>query len=234
MSRPTATEAPRIMPRSTWSNVSKSAPVPSPSFARSRRRPEPIEGGTGLVDDARIDADLVRRSLAGEADAFASLVRRYQRRAFFVAYHFVGDMEDARDVAQEAFLRLHRSLVSFDFGRNFYTWFYRIVANLAIDRLRKGRSLRAAPLDELAYSVAAPAEENGPVEGAERTAMVWKVLEGLDAKFRAVLVLRDIHGLSCREIAPILKVTHATVRWRLHRGRCLFKDLWERRTRAWS
>lgn len=184
--------------------------------------------------EARVDADLVRRSLAGERDAFAGLVRRYQRRAFFVAYHVVGDMEDARDVAQEAFLRVYRSLGSFDFGRNFYTWFYRIVANLAIDRLRKSGTLRAAPLDAIAHGVAAPPDDDSSAESGERTAMVWTVLEGLDAKFRAVLVLRDIHGLSCREIAPILKVTHATVRWRLHRGRCLFKDLWERRTRGWE
>jgi len=185
------------------------------------------------LDDARVDVELVRRSLAGEMDAFAALVRRYQRRAFFVAFHMIGDAEEARDVAQEAFLRLHRSLASFDFGRNFYTWFYRIVANLAIDRLRKGGVLRTTRLDDHANEVAAP-EAASIGEAAERTALVWSVLERLDAKFRAVLVLRDIHGLSCREIAPILRVTHATVRWRLHRGRCLFKDLWLRSTQGWD
>jgi len=58
---------------------------------------------------------------------------------------------------------------------------------------------------------------------------VWAVLGELDPKFRAVLVLRDIQGLSCREIAPILRVTHATARWRLHRGRQMFRERWERR-----
>ncbi len=62
--------------------------------------------------------------------------------------------------------------------------------------------------------------------------MVWHVLDRLDDKFKSVLVLRDIHGMSCREIAPILKVTHATVRWRLHRGRQIFRDHWERMGRS--
>lgn len=185
--------------------------------------------------EARVDAEFVRRCLAGDDEAFASLVRRYQRKAFWVAYHVIGDIEEARDVAQEAFLRLYRSLQSFDFDRNFYTWFYRIVTNLAIDRLRKVGGVKPTSLDELTYAL--PATGETPVDGAseqtETTGMVWAVLERLDAKFRAVLVLRDIHGLSCREIAPVLKVTHATVRWRLHRGRQLFRDLWERRTRGW-
>ena len=64
----------------------------------------------------------------------------------------------------------------------------------------------------------------------EQHGQVWAILETLDPKFRAVLVLRDIHGLSCREIAPILRITHATTRWRLHRGRQVFREHWERRS----
>ncbi len=205
----------------------KQAPVAVPAV-------DPATGTNASALDARVDADLMRRCLAGEPDAFATLVQRYQRRAFFVAYQVIGDIEEARDVAQEAFMRLYRSLDSFDFSRNFYTWFYRIVTNLAIDRLRKVGSTRAGRLDDFSAGLAAATDDDAPTDGAERTSMVWTVLDGLDAKFRAVLVLRDIHGLSCREIAPMLRVTHATVRWRLHRGRCLFKDLWERRTRGWK
>jgi RNA polymerase sigma-70 factor (ECF subfamily) len=204
----------------------------TPAFAAALRHADPAPAPDGTLD-ARIDADLMRRCLAGEGEAFAALVERYQRRAYFVAYHVIGDMEEARDVAQEAFLRLYRSLDSFDFGRTFYTWFYRIVTNLAIDRLRKVSALRPGRLDDVSVTLEARGAES-PGEEQERTAMVWQVLEGLDAKFRAVLVLRDIHGISCREIAPMLRVTHATVRWRLHRGRCLFKELWERRTRRWQ
>ncbi len=123
---------------------------------------------------------------------------------------------------------VHRSLDRFDFGRNFYTWFYRIVMNLAIDALRKIRCARAVALDACGDR---PSDDEAPFEPAERDetrGQVWEVLDALDVKFRSVLVLRDVHGLSCREIAPILEVTHATVRWRLHRGRQIFREHWER------
>ncbi|MBL8730580.1 MAG: sigma-70 family RNA polymerase sigma factor [Planctomycetes bacterium] len=176
------------------------------------------------------DAELVRRTLAGQHDPFAALVARYQKRAFWIAFHVLGRAEDARDVTQEAFVRLFRSLGRYDFTRSFYTWFYRIVMNLAIDQLRKIRSSRACRLDDLLPGLCDDGQAVGsvPLEREEENARVWRVLERLDAKFRAVLVLRDIHGISCREIAPILRVTHATARWRLHRGRQMFREHWER------
>ena len=174
------------------------------------------------------DAELVQRVLSGDPEAFGGIVARYHRRAFWVAFHVVGRVEDARDVAQEAFVRVYRSLGKFDFSRNFYTWFYRIVMNLAIDALRKRRSSRATTLDDLADRLASSEETAEPVERNETRALVWTVLNKLDGKFKAVLVLRDIHGMSCREIAPVLKVTHATVRWRLHRGRQIFREHWDR------
>ncbi len=176
------------------------------------------------------DAELVRRALAGQDDPFSALVARYQKRAFWIAYHVLGRVEDARDVAQEAFVRLFRSLDRYDWSRSFYTWFYRIVMNLAIDSLRKRKSARGRDLEDHLPMLVDEREHDGPsqLEARERDGLVWQVLDRLDTKFRAVLVLRDIHGLSCREIAPILKVTHATARWRLHRGRIHFRELWER------
>lgn len=176
------------------------------------------------------DADLVRSTLAGQHDAFAALVARYQKRAFWVASHVLGQPEDARDVVQEAFVRLYQSLARYDFARSFYTWFYRIVMNLAIDALRKRRSARATDLEGVQGSLASANELDGPaaLQQAERHQLVWVVLERLDPRFRAVLVLRDLHGLSCREIAPILKLSHATARWRLHRARQMFREHWER------
>ena len=156
---------------------------------------------------------------------------RYQKRAFWIAFHVVGRVEDARDISQEAFVRLYRSLERYDYARSFYTWFYRIVMNLSIDQLRKHKSARASSLDDLVVPLAdeREGEATAPLERAEENEHVWQVLDKLDSKFRAVLVMRDIHGLSCREIAPILKVTHATARWRLHRGRQMFRTHWDRR-----
>lgn len=185
------------------------------------------------LDPALSDAELVRRTLAGQQDPFAALVARYQKRAYWIAFHVVGRTEEARDVAQEAFVRLFKGLAQYDFARSFYTWFYRIVMNLAIDALRKLRSARAGSLDDVLGGLPDQRESGeAPVEREEQDRAVWVVLERLDAKFRAVLVLRDIHGLSCREIAPILKVTHATARWRLHRGRQMFREHWERLERG--
>jgi RNA polymerase sigma-70 factor (ECF subfamily) len=174
------------------------------------------------------DAQILARILDGEPEAFAELVARHHRRTFWVAYHVLGRAEDARDVVQEAFVRLHRSLHRYDFGRSFHTWFHRIVLNLAIDALRRRRSARAVPLDGLEDGLEGGVAPHVPIERSETRRRVWQVLDGLDEKFKAVLVLREIHGLSSREIAPVLGVTHATARWRLHRGRQLFRDSWER------
>lgn len=185
-----------------------------------------------LASDGTVaDADLVRQSLEHDQDAFAALVARYQKRAFWIAFHVVGRVEDARDICQEAFVRLFKSLHRYDNSRSFYTWFYRIVMNLAIDQLRKHRTAKASSLDELGQRMPDEREEEAfePLQRSEQNDQVWAVLDRLDPKFRAVLVMRDIHGLSCREIAPILKVTHATARWRLHRGRQMFRDHWSRR-----
>lgn len=182
------------------------------------------------------DTDLVQRALQGQSDAFSGLVARYHRKAFWIAYHVLGRMEDSRDVVQESFLRVHRSLEKFDFSRNFYTWFYRIVMNLAIDSLRKRRASRTTTgLEDRGWESEAP-EDHGDeaAEQQETRKLVWRVLEHMDAKFKSVLVLRDIEGLSCREIAPILGVTHATVRWRLHRSRQIFRDHWQRIARHWQ
>jgi RNA polymerase sigma factor (sigma-70 family) len=101
--------------------------------------------------------------------------------------------------------------------------------NLAIDHLRKHKSSQATSLEEWQEGLPGGDDDSSaPMQRAEENQLVWRVLDRLDSKFRAVLVLRDIHGLSCREIAPILRVTHATVRWRLHRGRQIFKEQWER------
>lgn len=194
-----------------------------------------VEQMAGAAEVA--DPTLVQQAIAGDQDAFSALVARYQKRAFWVAFHVLGRVEDARDVTQEAFVRLHRSLDKYDPARSFYTWFYRIVSNLAIDSLRKRKGAPATSLDELPQSLPDErevGEGTAAVELQEQNQQVWQVLEDLDEKFKTVLVLRDIHGLSCREIAPILRITHATTRWRVHRARQLFKERWERIARRSS
>ncbi|MEL6714038.1 MAG: sigma-70 family RNA polymerase sigma factor [Planctomycetota bacterium] len=189
--------------------------------------------------EALVDHALVRRAQAGDHDAFGELVQRHQRRAFRVARNLVPTDADAQDLAQEAFLRVYRSLDRFDFAHEFTTWLYRIVTNLCIDFLRKRRSTFSvsgggedeAPIELADPDQAAPSER---AEAEETAAEVEAVLEALAPHFRTVLTLREIEGLSCPEIAEIVGATHVTVRWRLHRGRKLFQEEWERRSRLRS
>jgi len=179
------------------------------------------------------DHELIRSAQKGDERAFEELVRRHEERAVRVAMALVANREDARDLAQEAFLRVFRSLDRFDFEHEFTTWLYRIVTNLAIDHLRKRRpavSTTAEQEEEADLDLAdpdgpAPSESMEALETAER---VRACIDRLAPHFRSVMVLRELEGLPCQEIAKIVGTTHVTVRWRLHRGRKLFLEEWER------
>lgn len=204
------------------------------SFSRFMTRSAP---SSELTPERRVDNELIRASQRGEKDAFAELVKLYHSRAYWVAYGLLGDEEDARDVVQDAFIRVLGALERFDFAQSFYTWLYRIVVNLSIDRLRRRGKARAVALDDVAEPVAEVEGEVVPsdrMESGETKREVHLVLEALPEKYKTVMVLREINGLSCKEIAKIVHCTHATVRWRLHVARRFFKDAWERRERLRS
>jgi len=175
---------------------------------------------------------------AGDEYGFSQLVRRHEDRATRVAWGLIANREDARDLAQEAFLRVFRNLDRFDFHHEFTTWLYRIVTNLAIDHLRKRRPQMSTTIQgeegetelELADS-----RVDRPWEAMDREETGEKVRECIDRlapHFQTVMVLRELEGLPCTEIAEIVGATHVTVRWRLHRGRKIFQEEWERMERA--
>ncbi len=182
---------------------------------------EPHEG------DEASDEDLFARFQAGDRDAFDVLVGRFKDRAYWVAFQMIRDADESLDLAQEAFAKTVVSAQSFDPSQKFSTWFFRILMNLCIDLLRKRKTRKAvSALDapETAFEGPGPGEE---VHAAEIRERVWAILGLLAPNHRALLVLRDIQGLSCIEIAEILRCTHATARWRLHRARTRFKEAWE-------
>ncbi|MHC4943424.1 MAG: RNA polymerase sigma factor [Planctomycetota bacterium] len=187
------------------------------------------------MTESRSDGDIIRSCQDGDQMAYADLVTRYQERAFWVAYNLLGNAEEARDAAQEAFVRVHRAIDRFDFNMNFYTWLYRIVTNLAIDRMRKLKKHQAVALNGLEEVLKDPSGQNRPsfqLEEEELKLAVRRVLDILPEKYKTILVLRDIEGHSCKEIAAITGASHATVRWRLHTARKLFKESWERDQKA--
>lgn len=197
--------------------------VHTPARASPRATPSP--------DPLRDDHDVIRSCLEGSQEAFATLVKRHEERAFWAAYRVLGDAESARDVAQEAFVRVWRALERFDFSMAFTTWLYRITVNLAIDHLRRSKRHRGVDVELLQESLADESAEVVP--GREQNARevrdrVRAVLHSLDEKYRTVLALRDLEGLSSKQISDITGITHATVRWRLHVARKQFREAWDR------
>jgi RNA polymerase sigma-70 factor (ECF subfamily) len=183
------------------------------------------------------EMDLVLRAQSGDADAFAGLVRQYQRRAVSLAYRLVSNSEDAGDVSQEAFIRAYRHLEQLDDPSRFGAWFLRIVSNLALNyrRARKGR--RAASLDEslpLPEDARRPAtglriteghdREAGPLSDELQTA-ITKAVERLPDKQRLALVLFSVEGVPQKEVAEILECSVELIKWNVFQARRKLKDM---------
>jgi RNA polymerase sigma-70 factor (ECF subfamily) len=156
--------------------------------------------------------------VSSQADEFTALVKQYRVRAFHFALQMVGNSEDAMDVTQEAFLRLHRHWHRRDPARPFAPWFYSILRNLAIDLLRKRTSLREDGLE------AAPELQAGPgpevlAEQNELKVRVWRAIGQLPPALREVVILKDLHGLTYAEIAHTAGIPVTTVTSRLHDAR---------------
>jgi RNA polymerase sigma-70 factor (ECF subfamily) len=198
--------------------------------------PQPPPRTPALLDPAPSgpsDHELIRAAQRGEERAFEELVKRHEERAVRVALALIANREDARDLAQEAFLRVFRNLDRFDFEHEFTTWLYRIVTNLAIDFLRKRRPAMSTSAEQDEEADLDLADPEGPapsdaMEHMETADRVRACIDRLAPHFRSVMILRELEGLPCLEIARIVGTTHVTVRWRLHRGRKLFLEEWER------
>lgn len=176
---------------------------------------------------APTDSELALAALAGDQGAFRTLVERHQQRAYWVARGMLNNDEDARDVAQEAFVRVHRSLARFDPNLKFTTWLHQIVVNLSIDSLRKRKRRAGIDLDSVG-EVEDKRVEGDSLAQQELRDRVALVLEELPAKYKTIMVLSDLQGIGAKQIAEITDTTHATVRWRHHRARKLFREAWER------
>jgi len=172
-----------------------------------------------LVDDAR----------RGDANAFRELVKRYQRRAYAVALGMVHDGDDARDICQDAFLRVHKNLVTFEGDSQFFTWLYRIVMNLCIDHLRKKRGERVefddtrGPEDSIDDSGIAPRrlgfDPQRALADKELRGQIRGALDKLSATHRAALIMREIDGLSYAEMATVTGCSVGTIMSRLFHAR---------------
>lgn len=183
------------------------------------------------------DARLVERARDGDEEAFAALVRRYERKLLRVLTRLVHDHELARDLAQETLWRVYHRLDRFDTSRRFGPWLFRIAVNLGVDQLRRrnGPTTTALPLDsrrdddDRRGPSALDITDPDPRPREELAQEVRFVLEQLPVKDRTILVLRDLEGFSSAEVAAIIQRREATIRWRLSKAREQFRRLWERR-----
>ena len=193
------------------------------------------------MEDAHVAAMLVRRCLSGDAVAWEEIVQRYHRRIYNICYRFAGSPDDAQDLTQEVFIKMYRTLNSYDLGRGaFMTWVTTVTRNLLVDHFRKSKQDRmtdsldtvasehedAMPLSEQIPDKAAPPDSG--VQSRETREAVHRALQKLSPELREAVILRDLQDMDYREIAGALRVPEGTVKSRINRGRAELARLLQR------
>ena len=169
------------------------------------------------------DRPLVESLRRGEPEAFERLVLAYQHRVFSIALRMLADRGEAEEVAQEVFLRVHRSVRDFRGEAKLSTWLYAITSRLCLNRLRSPSRARRAGEAALMRMADAHPNPGATLEASEVEAALHRAIGELDDEQRIVVVLRDLHGLAYEEIAAALDLPLGTVRSRLHRARMELK-----------
>ena len=193
------------------------------------------------MEDAQVAAILVRRCLHGDAAAWEEIVRKYHRRIYNICYRFAGTADDAQDLTQEVFIKMYRTLGSYDIERGaFVTWVTTMTRNLLVDHFRKTKqdrmtdSLDAAPSEhEDAMPLSERIEDkskppDATVQSREAKEAVHGALQKLSPDLREAVILRDLQDMDYREIALVLKVPEGTVKSRINRGRAELARLLQR------
>jgi RNA polymerase sigma-70 factor (ECF subfamily) len=193
------------------------------------------------LEDAQVVSLLVRRCVAGDAAAWEEIVQRYHRRIYNICYRFAGTGDDAQDLTQEVFIKMYRTLSSYDLERGaFMTWVATMTRNLLVDHFRKTKQDRvtdsldgatsehedAMPLSEQIQDKSLPPDAR--VESRETSETVHRALEKLSPELREAVILRDLQDMDYREIAAVLKVPEGTVKSRINRGRAELARLLQR------
>jgi RNA polymerase sigma-70 factor (ECF subfamily) len=173
------------------------------------------------------DANLIAETLAGQTAAFGKLVEKYQDRLFNTVAHLAGNVEDARDIVQEAFVQAFIKLDTFRGSSAFYTWLYRIAFNMTAAWRRKRKPVGSIDRNREQIGLEPMDNCNGPLEQLEqkeRCRQVRHALKQLSDEHRKILVLREIEGCGYETIAEILDLPIGTVRSRLHRARLQLRE----------
>ena len=187
-----------------------------------------LRSAEALVGDALPDRGLVEQCRRGDPQAFARLVALHEGMVYGLAARLLGDGEEAKDLSQDVFLQIFRVLGRFEGRSSLKTWIYRIVVNQCRNRQRwwrRRRRERSCPLDSLGPADEARLtadEASGPYQSLHKLELARHVQEALlkvSFDHRAILLLREVEGLSCEEIASTLGLAEGTVKSRLARAR---------------
>ena len=169
-----------------------------------------------------IDA-VIQRCLAGDQDAWAAIVRQHWRKVFNIAYKFTGKHDQAEDLTQDVFLKIFKSLNTFDRRANFQTWLVSVSRNLCIDHYRSVRKERETIDRDVDAGELTPAAQTASpfaaLEQRDRVELLKRALDQLPPTLRSAVLLRDIQELSYQEIADRLHLPEGTVKSRINRGR---------------
>ncbi|NOZ55329.1 MAG: sigma-70 family RNA polymerase sigma factor [Calditrichaeota bacterium] len=171
------------------------------------------------------DEELIERFQKGDREAFEKIVERYKDQLLNFAYRFLGSRQEAEDVVQDTFLRVYRNRKAYRRVARFSTWIYTIAGNLAKTELRKRKRRKLFSISDLGfeekdYEISDLSHNpEDDVEGTLKEEIIQSEIEKLPPKFREVIILRDVQGLSYEEIALILKIPIGTVKSRVNRAR---------------
>lgn len=189
-----------------------------------------MEGGNAVSDLEKL---LVKKSQTGDVESFELLISSYDKKAYNIAYRVMGNEEDAKDMAQEALLRVFRSIKDFKGQSSFSTWLYRIVTNVCLDELRRRKNDKHISIDstiqtengEMHMELCSDKETPESVyERVEQRELIKKAIQELNDEYRSVIVLRDIQGFSYDEISTMLECSLGTVKSRINRARSMLRE----------
>ncbi len=193
------------------------------------------------MEDAQVAVLLVRRCVSGDAAAWEEIVQRYNRRIYNICYRFAGSADDAQDLTQEVFVKMYRTLNSYDVDRGaFMTWVTTVTRNLLVDHFRKTKQDRMTDSldttssdheDVMPFGEQIPDRGPAPdskVQSREAREVVHEALQKLSPELREAVILRDLQDMDYREIAKVLKVPEGTVKSRINRGRAELARLLQR------
>jgi len=174
------------------------------------------------LNDQPADLELIERCLNHDEAAWEQILFRYKRKVFGIAFKFTGRFEEAEDLTQEIFLKVFKALATYKKEQDFSWWLVSISRNACIDYYRsvkRERKVLSENLDRIKEFKFEGLSPQGNLEAAERSRMLRQRLGELPEDLRVVLILRDLKGLSYKEIADQLGLVEGTVKSRIHRGR---------------